>query len=155
MNNAKYYNDSLAHDFEMFMPKEKKSSAEIVKLPENKRRKTAAKRRLRRGLSRRISIVFIIAFMLTAICAQIALRVEISEVNSDTVKAKQTLAELSGEQTRLNVEFERLISYNNLEASAKALGMKKMDKNQIVYIRVNDSNKAIDSNGNILTANNE
>ncbi len=154
MNNAKYYNDSLAHDFEMFMPKEKKSSAEIVKLPENKRKKTAAKR-LRRGLSRRISIVLIIAFMISAICAQIALRVEISEVNSDTVKAKQTLSELSGEQTRLNVEFERLISYNNLEASAKALGMKKMDKNQIVYIRVNDSNKAIDSNGNILTANNE
>ena len=55
------------------------------------------------------------------------MRIEISEVNSDIVETKQTLAELSGEETRLNVEFERLISYNNLEASAKALGMKKMD----------------------------
>ncbi len=155
MNNAKYYNDSLAHDFEMFMPREKKTQTEIVKLPVNQKKKTAAKRRLRKGLSRRISFVLIVAFILSAICAEIALRIEISEVNSDTVKAKQTLSELSGEETRLNVEFERLISYNNLEASAKALGMKKMDRNQIVYIRVNDSNKAIDSNGNILTANNE
>ena len=155
MNNAKYYNDSLAHDFEMFMPREKKTEAEIVKLPVNQKKKAAAKRSLRKGLSSRISFVLIVAFILSAICAQIALRIEISEVNSDTVKAKQTLAELSGEETRLNVEFERLISYNNLEASAKALGMKKMDRNQIVYIRVNDSNKAIDSNGNILTANNE
>ena len=123
-------------------------------MPESKK-KAAAKRRLRKGLSNRISFVLIAVFILAAICAEIALRIEISEVNADTVKAKQTLAELSGEATRLNVEFERMISYNNLEASAKALGMKKMDKNQIVYIRENDKNKAIDSNGNILTANNE
>lgn len=155
MNNAKYYNDSLAHDFEMFMPREKKTEAEIVKLPVNQKKKAAAKRRLRKGISSRISFILVGVFMLSAICAQIALRIEISEVNSDIVETKQTLAELSGEETRLNVEFERLISYNNLEASAKALGMKKMDRNQIVYIRVNDSNKAIDSNGNILTANNE
>jgi hypothetical protein len=53
------------------------------------------------------------------------------------------------------MEFERLMSYKNIEDAAKALGMRKMDKSQIVYIRVNDTNKAIDANGNVLTAEKE
>ena len=93
--------------------------------------------------------------MVGVICANIALRVEISEVNASVIETKAELAALSGEETRLNVEFERLISFNNLEEAAKALGMKKTDKGQIVYIEVNETNKAVDANGNILTAENE
>ena len=84
-----------------------------------------------------------------------ALRVEISEVNSEIIKAKHELAALSGEETRIDMEFEQMMSYKNIEEAAKALGMRKMDKSQIVYIRVNNTNKAIDSNGNVLTAENE
>ena len=48
MNNLKYYNDSLAYDFQMFMPKEKPQSVpkdNVIKMPRHKnksRRKTAA-----------------------------------------------------------------------------------------------------------------
>ncbi len=153
INNSKYYNDSLAYDFELFMPKEKKETAEIVKMPP--RKKKAVRTRAKRKVSNASSIILLGAFMVGVICANIALRVEISEVNASVIETKAELAALSGEETRLNVEFERLISFNNLEEAAKALGMKKTDKSQIVYIEVNETNKAVDANGNILTAENE
>ncbi|MEE0929274.1 MAG: hypothetical protein UIG59_08800 [Acutalibacteraceae bacterium] len=155
MNNAKYYNDSLAYDFDLFMPKvENEVHADIVKMPKRKinksRRKAAGKQ-----VSRVASIVMVGALLVAMICAGIALRVEISEVNSQILDAKTELASLSGEETRVNMEFEHMMSYKNIEEAAQALGMKKMDKSQIVYIRVNDTNKAVDANGNILTAEKE
>ena len=155
MNNAKYYNDSLAYDFEIFMPKTQHSPrAEIVKMPKKKVNK-AIRRQARREVSKTASIIMIGLFLVSMILAGIALRVEISEVNSEIIKAKHELAALSGEETRINMEFEQMMSYKNIEEAAKALGMRKMDKSQIVYIRVNDTNKVIDSNGNVLTAENE
>lgn len=155
MNNTKYYNDSLAYDFEMFMPKQKQEShATIVKMPERKVNKSS-RRRARRKVSNTASIIMIGAMLVAMVCAGIALRVEITEVNSEIISAKSELSDLSGEETRINMEFERMMSYKNIEDAAQALGMKKMDKSQIVYIRVNDTNKAIDADGNILTADNE
>ncbi len=155
MNNAKYYNDSLAYDFELFMPKTQHSPrAEIVKMPKKKVNK-AVRRAARREVSKTASIILVGLFLVSMILAGIAIRVEISEVNSDIIKAKHELAALSGEETRIDMEFEQMMSYKNIEEAAKALGMRKMDKSQIVYIRVNDTNKAIDSNGNVLTAENE
>lgn len=153
INNSKYYNDSLAYDFELFMPKEKKQPATVVKMPEKKIKKAKAKAKKR--VSSVASVLALSVFMVAIVCVNIALRVEISEVNSDIVEAKTRYAAVSGEETRLNVEFERMISYGNLEEAAKELGMKKTDKDQIVYIEVNDSDKAVDSNGNVLVAENE
>ena len=154
MNNSKYYNDSLAYDFEMFMPKKKEQKAEIVKMPSARAKRNVRKRASRR-VSKTLSIILLGAFIVSVICANIALRVEISEVNSKILDSKSELAALSGEETRLDIKFESIISYTNLEEAAKAIGMKKMNKNQIVYIRVNDQNKAVDKDGNILTAENE
>lgn len=154
INNSKYYNDSLAYDFELFMPKEKRTEpAKIVKMPEKKIKKARA--RAKKSVSSVATVVMLIAFMVGIVCMNIALRVEITEVNSEIIEAKSNYAAVSGEETRLSVEFERMISYGNLEEAAKDLGMKKTDKNQIVYIKVNDTNKAVDSNGNVLTAENE
>lgn len=155
MNNAKYYNDSLAYDFELFMPKTQHSPrAEIVKMPKKKASK-AARRTARREVSKTFSVVMIGILLVSMICAGIALRVEISEVNSQIIKAKNELAALSGEETRMDMEIQQMMSYKNIEAAALSMGMRKMDKSQIVYIRVNDTNKAVDSNGNILTAEKE
>ena len=154
MNNSRYYNDSLAYDFEMFMPKKKEAETEIIKMPSKKARRNA-KARATRKVSRTLSIILLGAFCVAFVCANIALRVEITETNAKIHEAKTTLAALSGEQTRLDIKFESIISYTNLEEAAKAIGMKKMSKNQIVYIRVNNQNKAVDKDGNILTIENE
>ena len=154
MNNSRYYNDSLAYDFEMFMPKKKEQQTEIIKMPSSRAKRNAHTRASKR-VSRTLSLVLLGAFFVSFICANIALRVEISETNSKIHDAKTTLAALSGEETRLDIQLESIISYTNLEEAAKAIGMKKMSKNQIVYIRVNDQNKAVDKEGNILTIENE
>ena len=155
MNNAKYYNDSLAYDFELFAPKQKEEKrAEIVKMPKrevSKSSKKAAKKRV----SKTASIIMLGVFFVAMICTGIALRVEISEVNSEILEAKNELAALSGEETRIDMEIEELMSYKNIEMAAAELGMKKLDKSQIIYIRVNETNKAVDAEGNVLTASNE
>ncbi len=155
MNNAKYYNDSLAYDFELFAPKQKvEKQAEIVKMPERKVNK-ASRRAAKKRVSKTASIIMLGVIFVTMICAGIALRVEISEVNSEIMSAKSQLSALSGEETRIDMQIEELMSYKNIEQAAAELGMKKLDKSQIVYIRVNESNKAVDANGNVLTAANE
>ncbi len=155
MNNTKYYNDSLAYDFELFMPKTQQDNrAQIVKMPKRKVNK-ASRKAARKQVSKTASVIMIGALLASMICAGIAIRVEISEVNSQILDAKTELAALSGEETRIDMEFERMMSYKNIEEAARAMGMRKMDKSQIVYIRVNDTNKAIDANGNILTAEKE
>ncbi len=155
INNSRYYNDSLAYDFELFMPKpkEERETATVIKMPREKTRKASAKARGR--VSGMATVILLIAFMVAVVCVNIALRVEISEVNSDIIDAKSELAAVSGEQTRLSVELERMVSYGNLEEAARSLGMKKTDKNQIVYIKINEADKAVDADGNILTAESE
>ena len=155
INNSRYYNDSLAYDFELFMPKseKEKEAPTVVKMPEKRIKKAGPKARGR--VSSVATIVLLIAFMVGIVCMNIALRVEISEVNSDIINAKSELAAVSGEHTRLNVELERMVSYGNLEEAARELGMKKTDKSQIVYIKINETDKAVDAAGNVLTADNE
>ena len=52
------------------------------------------------------------------------------------------------------MEYERRVSFSNLEMEAAALGMKKLDKDQVVYIRVNDKNMAKNASGEVMVAEN-
>lgn len=138
MDNMKYYTDSLAYDFSAFMPKtEKEEKANnIVKLPENKkqtRKKTAV-----RPLSVSAFAVMTAVFMLAALCGNIYLRLQINEVDSRINAVNKEIGALDSEMTSLEVELERKISYSNIELEATELGMKKKDKSQVKYIRVND-----------------
>ena len=144
MDNSRYYNDSLAYDFDMFLPKETPRKAKIVKMPQTKK---AARAKSGSVVSERIKAVAAIGFVLAIICANIFLRVRITEVNTQINEIKTEITELESEQTRLNVELENRISYNNLELAARELGMKKTDKSQVIYIRTNENNAARTSNG--------
>ncbi len=144
VNNFKYYNDSLAYDFDLFMPREKKQN--IIKLnnaPVSSVKKKAAKR----AVSVSVASVLICAFFLAAVCGNIFLRICINETDSQINDMNAQISELDAEYTRLYVDMEKIISYNNLEAAATELGMKKMDKDQVVYIQVNEKNAAITANG--------
>ena len=147
MNNLKYYNDSLAYDFDMFMPKpsnqyEKKNN--IVSIPA-----TSTKKR-RRAVAKTLSVPAVLimctVFILAGFCGNIFLRLKINEVNSEINDVKEAITELESVKTGLEVEMERRISYANLELEAMQLGMRKPDKEDITYIRVNDKNAARISN---------
>lgn len=144
MDNLKYYNDSLAYDFEMFMPHTKENNKDnIVKLPQNKARKKAAVK----TVSVSAFAVMATVFMVAAMCGNIVLRLQINEVNSKINEVKSEINVLESEKTSLEVEFERIISYSNIELEAAEIGMQKMDKEQVKYIRVNDKNTAVTKDG--------
>lgn len=154
MDNLKYYNESLAYDFEMFMPKTNtapKKKDNIVVMP-----KTAAKVRRRRAaatksLSAPVTLLMCAVFILAGLCGNIALRLQINEVNDEINTVKAAIAELDSEQVCLEVEMQRRISYSNLELEAVQLGMKKPDKENVTYIRVNDKNAAKTHDGSFIS----
>ncbi len=154
MNNLKYYNDSLAYDFQMFMPKEKPQSVpddNIIKMP-RRHKKTRSKAVAARLSASAFSIVTTVVIV-GALCTNIFLRIQVNELNSNINRAKTELATKQSESVALQMEYENRISYVNLEAEATALGMRKLDKNQVVYVRVNDKSMARTGDGKILTSN--
>lgn len=154
MDNLKYYNDSLAYDFEMFMPRSTETVRKdnIVKLPQTKQQKRAKSRAIKR-VSASAFAVMTAVFMLAAMCGNIFLRLQINEVNAKTNDLKSEINQLQSQKTALEVELERVISYSNIEFEAAEIGMQKMDKDQVKYIRVNDKNTAVTKDGVIVETN--
>lgn len=155
MDNVKYYNDSLAYDFEMFMPKtapKTNTRDNIVVMPKTAQKRNAKRRAAARTLSPSVMAIMCAFFILAGLCGNIALRLQINEVNSEINDMKSSIAELDSEKTSLEMELERRISYSNLETEALALGMKKPSKDDVTYIRVNDKNAVVTSDGTLLTA---
>ena len=154
MDNIKYYNDSLAYDFEMFMTKtavKQKPLDNIVVMPRtaaaSRKRKAAATR----TLSAPVTLILCAVMVLAGLCGNIAIRLQINEVNSEINDVKAAIAELDSEQTSLEVEMQRRISYQNLELEAVQLGMKKPEKENVTYIRVNDKNAATIADGSFVS----
>ena len=155
MNNMKYYNDSLAYDFEMFMPKtaeNQNTRDNIVVMPKTAERSKRRTRAAARSLTSPALIIMITVFILAGLCGNIALRIKINEVNSEINGVKSAITELDSEKTGLEVEVQRRISYSNLELEATQLGMRKMEKSNVKYIRVNDKDKAVTADGETVVA---
>lgn len=155
MDNLKYYNDSLAYDFEMFMPHsaEPVRKDNIVKLPQSKQRKRAKAYAVKR-ISASAFAVMATVFFLAAMCGNILLRLQINEVNAKINDVKGEISVLESQKTELQVELERATSYSNIEIEAAEIGMQKMDKEQVRYIRVNDKNTAVTKSGETVASNN-
>lgn len=155
MDNMKYYNDSLAYDFEMFMPKtaeRDKTRDNIVVMPQKDARAKERRRAAAKSLSSPMLLIMTAVFILAGLCGNIALRIKINEVNSEINEVKSSITELDSVKTGLEVEMQRRISYSNLELEATQLGMRKMEKDNVKYIRVNDKDKAVTADGKTVTA---
>ncbi len=156
MNNLKYYNDALAYDFQMFMPKAKPEPVEkdnVIKMPSQNTKKHNKARAAKIRLSNSAFAVFATFVLVGALCANLCMRIQVNELNNNINKAKSLLNEKQSECVALQMEYENRISYINLEAEATELGMRKLDQNQVVYIRVNDKSMARNKDGKILTSN--
>ena len=154
MDNVKYYNESLAYDFEMFMPKtapRKTTRDNIVVMPKTANRSKSRRRAAARTLSPSVAALMAMVIVLAALCGNIALRLQINEVNSEINDMKAMIAELDSEKTALEMEYEKRISYANLETQAVELGMKKPSKDDVTYIKVNSKNAARTADGRLIT----
>lgn len=156
MDNLKYYDTSLAYNFELFMPAEKKK-AEVLPMPTNKKQSVRHKKsraKARTNKKSKLGIVAVAVLFIAMLSFNLVLRAQITATESQIEKVNQQISAMESEATRINVAIEKKLSYSNLEREAYALGMRKMDKSQVVYIKTNNQNKAITQGGTELAENN-
>ena len=156
MDNLKYYDTSLAYNFELFMPAEKRK-AEVLPMPTVKKqakKRVKTKNKNKAVLSSRVGLIAVTALFLIMLCCNLVLRAQITAAESEINEINEQIAVMESEATRIGVELEKKLSYSNLEQAAYGLGMRKMDKSQVVYIKTNEQNKAITSGGLELAENN-
>ena len=84
----------------------------------------------------------------------IFLRSQITETEYKISKMESQISLAESKLADLNFKMEQKLSYNNLEEAAATLGMRKMSKSQIVYIRTNQDNKAVLGEGELSAENN-
>lgn len=136
MDNSRYYTSVTAYDYSLFtnsgsaakaLPKKKT----VIEMP---KRKAA----LRHSVPGIFSIIMVAVFILSMICAEIYLRAEITSVRAKTATIEKEIKELDSRETALQIQLEQKISYTNLEEEAKALGMQKPRRDQIVYLEADE-----------------
>lgn len=137
IDNSKYYNDCLAYDFEMFTehPKRDRSQNNIIQM----KPKVRPKAKIRSNVLVKMSII---AFVLFFCFASIQLRIVTNEINTEINQKKVEIRELEAEKKALEMQLENMISLGTLESKAAEMGMHKMNKEQVKYIRIITENKA-------------
>ena len=151
MDNLKYYNDSFAYDYDMFLPKEKPRGGKVIDYPYVKESKIRKKKNARalwisNNLFKVVASIAVVALLFV----YIYLNAEIDRVQSQISDVKAEITEFESEQTRLEVEISRKCSYRSLEEAAKELNMQQPEKSQMSYIRVNTADMATDASGKTL-----
>lgn len=157
MNNLKYYEDGLAYDFSMFSPAEKVSPSKkgkIIDIPEEQKKRAIRRKKAASGLSGKISAILATVFIIGMLSGNVFLRSQISETEHKINKIESQINLAESKLASVKFKMEQKLSYNNLEEAATALGMRKLSKNQIVYIRTNEENKAVLGEGELSAENN-
>lgn len=157
MNNLKYYEDGLAYDFSMFAPAEKSAPSQkgkIIEIPEEQKQRAARRGKAASGLSGKISLILATLFIIGMLGGNIFLRSQITETEQKISKMESQISLAESKLASVNFKLEQKLSYNNLEEAATALGMRKLSKSQIVYIRTNQDNRAVVGEGELSAENN-
>lgn len=134
------YNNN-AYDFDRFAPRttvapSREKKAVIKKLPQSKNKSV---------LNVNTNVIFnavVAVAVVVLICINIYTRIEIHDTQKAIAKADKQIETLLSEETRLNVEMEKIVSYSTLEEEATALGMQKRSKSQIHYIDTSENDYA-------------
>ena len=139
----------------MFAPKPQdvsRNTDNIVVMPDRNKKYAKRKKAARKAVASPALLIMTAVIALTGLCGSIAMRLKINEVNTQIKDVKAQIAELDSEKTELEVEMQRRISFANLEVEATELGMKKPEKENVVYIRVNDKDAAKTADGTLMVS---
>ena len=143
MNNAKYYNSSLAHDFELFTVKEKDKNTPPLKIAKSKsniiKMNSPSRKYRKKSALFPVLCCITILFILCSIFLKSQINETYNEINNIQKKIESTKAEI----IELECKIKSEISYENLEKEATKLGMKKVEKSQVHYIKTNKKDIAI------------
>lgn len=153
MNNIKYYDNSLAYNFELFAPAPKKQ-ADVISMPSSRKKTSSKKRAKAKRVSPTLKGVMVALVSVTLLCLMLFLRSQVGETQAKINSLNQQISTAKSEETRLTVALERMYAYQNLEQRASSFGMSKPNKNQIVYVKCNDKDKAVTDKGERFVENN-
>lgn len=139
--------DNAAYDFEKFATK--KNEAKVIRLPENRNRHRSSESL---KLKAKLKIGAVVAVVLTLIVIQIHGQIKNSEVCAKINSTNEQITALEQEESRLNVELNTIVSFNNIENVAKEKGMQKATGAQTGYINIcdEDSVEVAEDNKNIF-----
>ena len=129
---SRFY-DSTAYDFERFAPK--KPQAKVVRIPGRKRR---AREEAALKLKNRLKAAAVVAVIMALIIVQIHGQIKNSELSFELHKTNERITSPKQEESRLNVELNSIVSFNNIEKVAEENGMQKASAGQTGYISVTD-----------------
>ena len=89
MNNLKYYEDSLAYDFNMFAPAQKAETpkkGKIIDIPEAQKKRALRRKKAASGISGKVSVIVITAFILAMLGGNVLPRAQITETEQEIAK---------------------------------------------------------------------
>lgn len=159
MNNLKYYQDGLAYDFSLFASAEPKVNDakrnNVIEIPDTKKRKAKIRKEAASRVSGKVSAALVTVFVIGMLCGNVFLRSQINETEHKISKINKEISQAESSLASINFELEQKISYKNLEEAAIALGMRKLDKNQIVYVRTVKEDKAVVGSDEYSAKNNQ
>lgn len=138
METLNLYQNNVAYDFEMFAPSPKpEREAPIIDYPETKAKDKLRRDRNAKKKTGTLSAFLLVAFLLVALFANVLSRAQISQAQMQITRQQNAISKLNSEITRLECNLQSLMTYETIEAEAKALGMQKMERSQIKYVNIN------------------
>ena len=146
---TKYYVDSFAYDYEMFLPKKNKTNNVI----EIDRKKAAAKSQTKEKAksetnsisASKIVTVLLATAALILIVTSIFIRVQITEVTAQINGLETQIERAEAKSVDLEMQIENAVCIDKLETEAQKLGMQKAENYQMNYIEVNDKDSIDDA----------
>lgn len=121
-------------------PKRKSGTGVVTPMPQ--RSHDDLKRVHRRSPMKAVSVLLIAFFAMLPVVALIAINARITEVNERIMEVDTKISRVTGDNTRLELELERMMSIKNVEDYAVTeLGMQKLSRSQIEYIKLNQEDK--------------
>ena len=130
----------------MFAPAKKvptPKKGKIIDIPEEQKKRAMRRKRAASGLSGKVSAILATVFIIGMLSGNIILRSQITETEQKITKMENQISLAESKLASVNFKMEQKLSYSNLEEAATSLGMRKLSKSQIVYIRTNEDNKAV------------
>lgn len=89
-----------------------------------------------------IAVVFVVAMMVASLAAVLSTDAKINEVNNSIINLDEQISRQQSQIITLKMDIEESMSIKNIEEYAiNELGMQKVSRNQVEYIRLNTEDK--------------
>ena len=112
VDNLKYYNDSLAYDFEMFAPKPKTEPSPVIDYPVKEQREKVRRQRNANAKTSKVTRAVMVGALLLAIFANIFSYAEINRVETTITKQNKSIAKCEKADCNITIDRQHYYKHN-------------------------------------------